>query len=298
MSFCRNCGNEVSEKAIGCPKCGFDPKAEKKFCYECGTATNEKQIVCVSCGVSLDPKSLNIVPSGNTFSNVPSQKSEVTIQGILRSKTVKIFALLTVLAIGAYSYFSWASRLREGKVEELVTATYLPRSIVKDIQFGLIDFEWNIGALDRTRKLAEGGFFICEKQNGYNSDFVYQVDITQKGRKYLFNTKNENQGRTYYSIIVADYVFGEVTNIEENPDGETAIATYTLKLIEKPLFDATDLIGESGHIQKQNDKQEWVGIYTNDFYKGEGKWKIGKKPFNFNDAVEDMVGEIRKGIGW
>lgn len=51
--YCRNCGNDVNEKAIGCPKCGLDPRAEKNFCPNCGTATNEKQVLCTSCGVSL-----------------------------------------------------------------------------------------------------------------------------------------------------------------------------------------------------------------------------------------------------
>ncbi|MEN8256591.1 MAG: NINE protein [Thermodesulfobacteriota bacterium] len=53
---CTNCGNEVGEKAIACPKCGLPPRSENKFCYSCGVEVNEKQIMCVKCGVELQKK--------------------------------------------------------------------------------------------------------------------------------------------------------------------------------------------------------------------------------------------------
>ncbi len=51
--YCRNCGNEVNEKAVGCPKCGFNPRTEKNYCSGCGVETNPNQVMCISCGVSL-----------------------------------------------------------------------------------------------------------------------------------------------------------------------------------------------------------------------------------------------------
>ena len=51
--FCTNCGNEVQESAVACPKCGFSPRSEKKFCYNCGVGLNEKQLMCIKCGVNL-----------------------------------------------------------------------------------------------------------------------------------------------------------------------------------------------------------------------------------------------------
>jgi hypothetical protein len=51
--YCRNCGNEVHEKAVACPKCGVNPRTEKKFCPNCGKPTAENQVLCVNCGVSL-----------------------------------------------------------------------------------------------------------------------------------------------------------------------------------------------------------------------------------------------------
>jgi TM2 domain-containing membrane protein YozV/ribosomal protein S27AE len=51
--YCRNCGQQVDDKAIACPKCGVPPLMEKRFCPNCGIATQANQIVCVKCGVSL-----------------------------------------------------------------------------------------------------------------------------------------------------------------------------------------------------------------------------------------------------
>jgi TM2 domain-containing membrane protein YozV len=53
LMYCRNCGQQVDDKAIACPKCGVPPLMEKRFCPNCGIATQANQIVCVKCGVSL-----------------------------------------------------------------------------------------------------------------------------------------------------------------------------------------------------------------------------------------------------
>ncbi|MEI6409685.1 MAG: TM2 domain-containing protein [Bacteroidota bacterium] len=51
--YCRNCGNEVSEKAIMCVACGTPPNAGTKYCYNCKAETAPNAIVCMSCGVGL-----------------------------------------------------------------------------------------------------------------------------------------------------------------------------------------------------------------------------------------------------
>ena len=51
--YCRNCGNEVSEKAVMCVACGTPPMAGDKFCYNCKGETPPKGVVCMKCGVSL-----------------------------------------------------------------------------------------------------------------------------------------------------------------------------------------------------------------------------------------------------
>jgi TM2 domain-containing membrane protein YozV len=62
---CRNCGKEVSEKAIACPGCGVPPRTQTSFCHHCGKPTTAIQIVCTACGVGLStPKQKNKVTAG------------------------------------------------------------------------------------------------------------------------------------------------------------------------------------------------------------------------------------------
>lgn len=51
--FCRNCGKEISDKAIVCVNCGVRPFASQRFCQECGSTTRQNQEICVNCGVRL-----------------------------------------------------------------------------------------------------------------------------------------------------------------------------------------------------------------------------------------------------
>lgn len=51
--YCRNCGNEVSEKAIMCVACGTPPLAGNKFCYNCKAETAPGAAICMKCGVGL-----------------------------------------------------------------------------------------------------------------------------------------------------------------------------------------------------------------------------------------------------
>jgi TM2 domain-containing membrane protein YozV len=51
--YCRNCGNEVSEKAIMCVACGTPPMAGDKYCYNCKAETDSNTTICMKCGVGL-----------------------------------------------------------------------------------------------------------------------------------------------------------------------------------------------------------------------------------------------------
>jgi TM2 domain-containing membrane protein YozV len=51
--YCRNCGNEVSEKAVMCVACGTPPKSGDKFCHNCKAESTHNATICMKCGVSL-----------------------------------------------------------------------------------------------------------------------------------------------------------------------------------------------------------------------------------------------------
>lgn len=69
--FCRNCGNQLDERAIACTKCGVNPRAGSAFCHNCGKPTPTNGVVCISCGVALtqpsygsDPRASNKIAAG------------------------------------------------------------------------------------------------------------------------------------------------------------------------------------------------------------------------------------------
>ena len=52
--FCTHCGNQVSDDAYACMKCGCLPLSGKVHCYSCGVAIRQEQVMCIKCGVRLD----------------------------------------------------------------------------------------------------------------------------------------------------------------------------------------------------------------------------------------------------
>jgi TM2 domain-containing membrane protein YozV len=69
--FCRNCGNQVDDRAIACTKCGANPRDGGSFCQNCGKPTAANAVICTSCGVGLarpysgsDPRAGNKIAAG------------------------------------------------------------------------------------------------------------------------------------------------------------------------------------------------------------------------------------------
>ena len=54
--YCRNCGNEMSNEAVVCVKCGVPVGKGNTFCPVCGEETNPDAVICVKCGASLENK--------------------------------------------------------------------------------------------------------------------------------------------------------------------------------------------------------------------------------------------------
>ena len=52
--FCKNCGNEVGERAGICPSCGANPKKNGGYCGNCGERLNKDAVICIKCGCSTD----------------------------------------------------------------------------------------------------------------------------------------------------------------------------------------------------------------------------------------------------
>lgn len=64
--FCKNCGNEISDIAAVCVKCGVAKGNGNNFCPNCGTAVAAGACICTSCGVALSQP----IPAGMQKSKI------------------------------------------------------------------------------------------------------------------------------------------------------------------------------------------------------------------------------------
>lgn len=69
--YCRNCANQLDDRAIACTKCGLNPRAGTSFCQNCGKPTPPHSVVCINCWADLaraipisDPRAGNKIPAG------------------------------------------------------------------------------------------------------------------------------------------------------------------------------------------------------------------------------------------
>ena len=129
---CSNCGSEISDKALKCPKCGVsivgedsvqDEKVSIK-CEECGTEILEGEEACSNCGCP--------VPSVDMSTEKDSpQKVEVTAVNLSpmkkntkRNITIAVVSVLLIVVL----LFVGSSMKKQNQVEEYVanleTATY------------------------------------------------------------------------------------------------------------------------------------------------------------------------------
>ena len=86
---CPNCGEQISDKATVCPKCGvhFPTEKPKKVCKECGQILDIDATVCPECGCPVEVES---------YQQEPIQKKEV--KKSLKKKYL-IFGIIAVLLI-------------------------------------------------------------------------------------------------------------------------------------------------------------------------------------------------------
>lgn len=144
---CPECGNQVSESARSCPKCGYS-FAKMKFCKFCGEKIPEDSVVCTKCGRQVE----NTGKDGITINNVSNASSSASASAaartgeVIRKRVDKTTALLLCIFFG---YFG-AHKFYEGR--GALGVLYL-------FTFGLFGFGWLIDI-----------FIIAGKSNPYYVD--------------------------------------------------------------------------------------------------------------------------------
>ncbi|MBQ7874205.1 MAG: zinc-ribbon domain-containing protein [Oscillospiraceae bacterium] len=125
---CKNCGNEISDKALVCPNCGeklIEEVKEVVLCEECGTEIPEDAESCPKCGCPIAKKTND------------SQKVEITgvkIQNSPKTKKYVITAVIAVIVIALIAFLGSsisknnaekeAERIRQEYAETLEEAVY------------------------------------------------------------------------------------------------------------------------------------------------------------------------------
>lgn len=98
MIYCKECGKEISDKAISCPNCGAVVK--KKFCQHCGEQIDSECIICPKCGKQVGEligNDKNIIINNSSSASAAASASATTkpvIHGKLKNKWVAFFLCL------------------------------------------------------------------------------------------------------------------------------------------------------------------------------------------------------------
>jgi TM2 domain-containing membrane protein YozV len=132
--YCRNCGNQLDDRAIACPKCGLSPRAGTACCQNCGKPTPPNAVVCTSCGVSLaragycDPRAGNKIAAGICGILLGSLGIHKFILGYTGAGLIML--LVTVLTCGLAGIVTHLIGLIEGiiyltKSDEDFVSTYV-----------------------------------------------------------------------------------------------------------------------------------------------------------------------------
>lgn len=131
--YCRNCGNEMSNEAAFCVRCGVSKGKGSAYCPNCGRAVDPEAVICVGCGVAIKrmtPKNiekrdlvkaivLTIVTCGiyGIFWFVKLTDEMNAMTGRQNETSGGISFLLTLVTCGIYGIY-WAYKMGE-KADEL-----------------------------------------------------------------------------------------------------------------------------------------------------------------------------------
>ncbi len=114
--YCKNCGNEMDDKAAICVKCGCATGTGTSYCPNCGQPTVAGAAACTNCGIGLTPAA-----TGNAKSKLAAGLLGIFLGSLgihnfylgFKGKAIAQL-LITVLTCGAGSVVSGIWGLIEG----------------------------------------------------------------------------------------------------------------------------------------------------------------------------------------
>lgn len=204
MTFCKNCGFQISDEVAFCGKCGTKIAEEKKeaICNKCGNVIEEDLFFCSKCGTrKVEVKQASTInyepniPVPNTFKNelyikkiIQDNDKEITVEGTtLVEGVTSIEALIRranlFLEDGDFSSANkYFERILDQNPEE-------PRAYIGKLMVDLqICFETQLSQSEK--RFSENKNFIKairslnenlkEIYNGYNQAVLEQLEVEAK----------------------------------------------------------------------------------------------------------------------
>lgn len=116
MIKCPECQNEISDKALSCPKCGYT-FTKMKFCKFCGEKIPEDSVVCIKCGRQVEnQQNSGGITINNASSSSASSSSSATATEIDKNeKKPKRIDKNTALILCALLGWCGGHKFYEGK---------------------------------------------------------------------------------------------------------------------------------------------------------------------------------------
>ena len=109
---CPECGQQVSESASSCPKCGHS-FAKKKYCNHCGAQIDEDCIICPKCGKQVGEIKNQSQPQNIIINNSASSSSSASATAVNNgipyrkacNKWVSFLLCLFIGYLGAHKFY-------------------------------------------------------------------------------------------------------------------------------------------------------------------------------------------------
>lgn len=231
---CKECGKEISDKALSCPKCGC-PVEKPLVCIECGGPIEKTDKICKKCGCPVE------VSVGETEVKVEPIKIDLT-DGV-SSKNVKNKKPMIIggCIIGIILLFVIILSL--GGEDKVVCSYYLSNSN------GIFDYTV-------TYEFEDG---VVSYFEGVQKADVYDVNA----RENLWEIANKNQAEyNYYEGLTYNATFNEDNIIK---------IEYSLDINKAPKMYETlqTLAGVEGLIQGST-RDDVLNTYINAGFSCEG----------------------------
>lgn len=105
---CPECGQQISESATSCPKCGHH-FGKKKFCNHCGNQIDADCVVCPKCGKQTGSIKTSDQPQNIIINNSASSSSSAVNNGFpyrkMCNKWTSFFLCLFLGFLGAHKFY-------------------------------------------------------------------------------------------------------------------------------------------------------------------------------------------------